>query len=97
MRLANDRFGAVNLGCRIPGLGRKGKFAAFGCSRSTRISCRMMEATRERPLSPPLALSAARAKVKFQGRPVARREIVHGQQWVGSAWSADQAADVGLA
>ena len=72
---------------RLAGLGRKGKFAAFGCSRSARFSCRMMETTRERPLSPPLALSAARPKVKFQGRSVARREIGHGQQWVESPTS----------
>ena len=73
-------FRAARSGQRMSVQGRKGEYAAFGCSRSARISCRLMEATRELPLSPPLALSAACAKVKFQGRPVARREIGHGQQ-----------------
>jgi hypothetical protein len=39
--------------------GRQHQFMAFGCSRSARILCRSMVATRERPLSLSLALSAA--------------------------------------
>ena len=43
-----------------------------------------MVATYEQPLSLSLNFFAARAKVKFQGGPVVRCEIGHGQQWVGS-------------
>jgi hypothetical protein len=42
-----------------------------------------MVATRERPLSLSVTFSAAWSKVKCQGRPVVRREIGDGQQWVG--------------
>ena len=48
-------FRAARSGPQASAQGRKHKFAAFGCSRSARISCRLMEATRERSLSPPLA------------------------------------------
>ena len=41
------------------GYGRQRQFVAFGCSRSARILRRPMVATRERPLSPMLAFSAA--------------------------------------
>jgi hypothetical protein len=44
---ANDRFGAVNLGCRIPGLGRYAKLCiATLCSRSQRVSSRQSHLAR---------------------------------------------------
>ena len=45
---------------------------AFGCSRSTRILCRPMVTTRERPLSPLLNFLVARAKVKWSSSRVVR-------------------------
>ena len=66
-------------------MGRERQFVAFGCSRSAGILCRATVATRERPLSLSLTFSAACSKVKGQGRPVFRREIGHGQEWVETA------------
>jgi len=64
--------------------GRQRECLVFGSSRSAEILSRSKLVTCERLLLLSLTFSPAWAKVKFQGRPVARCEIGHGQQWVGS-------------
>lgn len=75
-------------------LGRQGEYAIFGCSRSAGTPSRSMLLTCERLQSPTLICSAASAKVKFQGRPVARRENRHRLLWVESSSSRIETAVV---
>lgn len=64
------------------GVGRQREYAAFGCRRSAGTLSRSMLVTCERLLSPTLICSRALAKVRFQGRPVARRENRRRLLWV---------------
>ena len=53
-------------------MGRQLQFMTIGCSRPAPKPSRPLAVLRERPLSPSRLCLAEPAKVKFQGRPVAR-------------------------
>jgi hypothetical protein len=78
-------------------MGRQCQLATLGCSRSASKLSRWSIGMRERPLRPSTTLSPARAKGKFQGRPVVRWENRRRLLWLGSASTADRTADARLA
>ena len=63
----------LRLSRRSP-VGRQRQFVTIRCGRSVPKLRRSSVCTRERPLPPSPTSSTAGTKVKFQGRPVARRE-----------------------
>jgi hypothetical protein len=75
----NGSFSTTHLAAQ----GRQREYADFGCRRSAGTISRSMLVTCERLLSPTLICSMASAKVRFEGRPAARRENRHRLLWVG--------------
>ena len=81
----------LRLSRRSP-VGRQRQFVTIGCRRSVPKLRRSSVCTRERPLPPSPTSSTAGTKVKFQGRPVARRENCRRLLWVASSRPSKQAA-----